>query len=144
MSLCLDASVLVPTIIVERDSPTVFEALRACDDDLIVSDFATAEVASVLARLIRMGLLTIAEATDRLADFDAWRAAETDAVDVIVHDCRLANTYVRRFELKLRAPDALHLAICRRLGLQLATLDRRLATAARELGIEVLIPGERQ
>jgi uncharacterized protein len=142
MSLYLDASVLVPTIIMERDSPAVIEALLARDDDLTVSDFAIAEVASALARLVRMGRLTIPEATDRLADFDTWRAAETDAVDIIAHDCRLADRHVRRFELKLRAPDGLHLAICRRLGLQLATLDRRLAAAARVLGIEVLVPGE--
>jgi uncharacterized protein len=56
------------------------------------------------------------------------------------HNCRLANTYVRRFKLKLRAPDALHAAICRRLELQLATLDRRLAAAARALGINVVVP----
>ena len=142
MSLYLDASVLVATIIVERDSPTVIEALRACADDLVVGDFATAEVASAVARLLRMGRLTITEATERLADFDAWRAAETDAVDITTHDCRLADRQVRRFELKLRAPDALHLAICRRLGFQLATLDRRLAEAARALEVEVLIPGE--
>ena len=50
--------------------------------------------------------------------------------------------YVRRFDLKLRAPDALHAAICRRLGMRLVTLDRRLAAAARALGIDVLVPVE--
>jgi predicted nucleic acid-binding protein len=40
----------------------------------------------------------------------------------------------------LRAPDALHAAICRRLDLILVTLDRRLAKAALELGIDVTIP----
>ena len=35
----------------------------------------------------------------------------------------------------LRAPDALHAAICRRGDLTLVTLDRRLASAAAELGI---------
>ena len=45
--------------------------------------------------------------------------------------------YVRRFDLALRAPDALHLAIARRLDATLVTLDRRLAAAAGELGIAV-------
>ena len=40
-------------------------------------------------------------------DFDDWRASGTDLADFIAHDCRLANTYVRRFDLKLRAADAL-------------------------------------
>jgi hypothetical protein len=47
---------------------------------------------------------------------------------------------VRRFDLLLRAPDALHAAICRRLDLTLVTLDQRLAKAAREVGIEVNVP----
>jgi predicted nucleic acid-binding protein len=42
-------------------------------------------------------------------------------------------------DLKLRAPAALHAAMCRRLGLQLATLDRRLAAAARALEISVVV-----
>jgi uncharacterized protein len=71
--------------------------------------------------------MATAEAAERLADFDAWRAGKTDNADLGAHDCRLASTYVRRFDLKLRAPDALHAAICCRLELQLVTLDRRLA-----------------
>ncbi|HEY2621229.1 MAG TPA: PIN domain-containing protein [Acetobacteraceae bacterium] len=58
------------------------------------------------------------------------------------HDCRLANIFVRRFDLRLRVPDALHAAICRRLGMRLVTLDRRLAAAARTLEIDVLVPVE--
>src|ERR1700704_6338623 len=127
MSLYLDASVLVPTVVVELVSPAVVELLLSRVDDLTVSDFAAAEVAWALSRLIQMDRLTLTEAKERLADFDAWRAGETE------NDCRLANSFVRRFELKLRAPDALHAAICRRLDLRLVTLDRRLAAAAREL-----------
>ena len=82
-------------------------------NDLIVSDFAAAEVASALSRLVRMDRLTTTEAAERLADFDDWRAGATELADMDAHDCRLANTYVRRFDLKLRAPDALHAAICR-------------------------------
>jgi predicted nucleic acid-binding protein len=142
MSLYLDASVLVPTVVVEPISPAVVEFLLSGVDDLTVSDFAAAEVASALSRLVRMDRLTITEAKERRADFDAWRAGETENADMGAHDCRLANSYVRRFELKLRAPDALHAAICRRLDLRLVTLDRRLAAAARELGIDAVVPVE--
>jgi predicted nucleic acid-binding protein len=41
---------------------------------------------------------------------------------------------------ELHAPDALHSAICRRFEFQLVTLDRRLATAAQELAIAVVVP----
>jgi hypothetical protein len=64
----------------------------------------------------------------------------TEPIDIQPSDARLANTYVRRFDLLLRAPDALHAAICRRLDLTLVTLDQRLAKAAREVGIEVNVP----
>jgi predicted nucleic acid-binding protein len=52
-------------------------------------------------------------------------------------DARLVYVYVRRFDLGLRAPDALHLAITRRLDATLVTLDRRLAAAANQLGVAV-------
>jgi hypothetical protein len=41
-----------------------------------------------------------------------------------------ARIYARHFDLGLRAPDALHLAIARRLDATLVTRDRGLATAA--------------
>jgi hypothetical protein len=64
----------------------------------------------------------------------------TMPADIHPADVRLAVTYVRRFELALRAPDALHLAIARRLDATIVTLDRRLSAAAVELGIAVEAP----
>ncbi len=55
----------------------------------------------------------------------------TSPVDMHVADARLANAFVRRFALMLRAPDALHLAISQRVDATLVTLDSRLASAAR-------------
>ncbi len=136
MSTYLDTSVLLPTLIAEPTTEAVYDSLGADDRELLISDFAAAEVASALSRLVRMALLTDADASGRLADFDAWRAAMSLPVD-IASDARLAYMYVRRFDLGLRAPDALHLAIARRLDATLVTLDRRLATAARELGVAV-------
>jgi predicted nucleic acid-binding protein len=49
--------------------------------------------------------------------------------------------YVRRFELMLRAPDALHAAACKRAGHRLVTLDKRLAAAAKDLGVESVLLG---
>ena len=114
--------------------------MRSRDGALIVGDLAAAEVASAFSRLVRVGTVLAAEAAARLADFDAWRAAATDTVDLQASDARLANILVRRFDLMLRAPDALHAAICRRTGNVLVTLDRRLARAAAELGIGVVVP----
>jgi predicted nucleic acid-binding protein len=140
MSAYLDASVLLPTIVEEPSSAAVDRFCLEWPDTLVVSDFAAAEVASGLSRLVRTQQIDLEDARMRLADFDAWRAGSAVAPDFAASDARLANLYVRRFDLMLRAPDALHAAICRRLGLTLVTLDRRLATAAHELGVSVLIP----
>jgi predicted nucleic acid-binding protein len=84
-----------------------------------------------------MNQLAAEEANARLADFEAWRAASSSPIDVHAADVRLAYAYVRRFELMLRAPDALHLAIARRLDATFATLDRRLAKVGQEIGVVV-------
>jgi len=140
LSVYLDASVLLPTLIVEAFTEGVYDRLGGIDQELLISDFAAAEVASALSRLVRMRLLSGPDASARLADFDAWRAAMSVSIDIQSTDARLAYIYVRRFDLALRAPDALHLAIARRLDATLVTLDRRLATAAGELGVAVEIP----
>jgi hypothetical protein len=75
LSSYLDTSVLLPTLIAEPATEAVYGCLGADGQELLISDFAAAEVASALSRLVRMALLTDADASARLADFDAWRAA---------------------------------------------------------------------
>jgi len=137
----LDASVVLPALVKETASPAVDRFMSTVEQELLVSDFAAAEVASALSRLVRMGRLQPGEGMACLTDLDAWRAAMTTVAEIHAADVRLAGAYVRRFDLALRVPDALHLAIARRLDATLVTLDRRLAAAARELGIGVEMPG---
>ena len=139
MSVYLDASVILPTLIEETASALVDRFIEQLDDDLIISEFAAAEVASALSRLVRAGLLDREDASRRLSDFDAWRAAAARDLDLQASDVRLANVFVRRFDLMLRAPDALHAAACRREDHLLVTLDKRLASAALELGVRTLL-----
>ena len=82
-----------------------------------------------------MGELTDRAGRDGLADYDNWLRAAANHIDVESADIPTAATLVRRFELMLRAPDAIHLVICKRLRADLVTLDRRLATAAQVLDI---------
>jgi predicted nucleic acid-binding protein len=140
LSAYFDTSVLLPRLIEEPASATIRGFLMTHRQERLISDFAAAEVASVFSRLVRMGLLASADASARLAEFDAWRATTSSLVDIGASDARLAYIYVRRFDLRLRAPDALHMAIARRLDATLVTLDRRMARAAEELGIAVVIP----
>ncbi len=110
------------------------------DGELWMTEFAAAEVSSAVARLFRMGALTLEAALDALTDFDVFRSGVIEFADLTAADVRTAHAYVRRFELKLRTPDALHVAVAERLGLTLVTLDRRLADAAATLGIAVVVP----
>ena len=141
MSAYLDASVLMPTLVQEPGTAVIKAYLVGTRQELLISDFAAAEVASGLSRLARMNVLDAADASARLGDFEIWRAATSSSVDIHAADVRLAYAFVRRFDLMLRAPDALHLAIARRLDVTLITLDRRLVKAAGELGITVTTPG---
>lgn len=140
MKLYLDTSVLIPTLIAEASTGAVREILLAHAGDLVVSAFAVVEVASALSRLVRMDRLAGAQAMELLEHFDVWRTNAAQDCDVTASDCHLANNFVRRFDLRLHAPDALHAAICQRQQFQLVTLDRRLADAARQLGIDAAVP----
>ncbi len=63
---------------------------------------------------------------------ERWAAdAETTRADVDA-----AIQLVRRFDLVLRGPDALHIAMAQRLGARLCTFDARMATAAAGVGLE--------
>jgi len=137
MSVYLDASFLIRTLVDEATSGTVKAYLLAVEEELLISDFAAVEVVSALSRLVRTGMLDAVGAVARLTDFEAWRAATSSPAELHPADVRLAYSYVRRFELMLRAPDALHLAIAHRIGATVVTLDGRMADAARELGVQV-------
>jgi predicted nucleic acid-binding protein len=140
LSLYLDASVLLPTIVRDSHRDAVDAFFGDATEPLAISAFAAAEVASGLSRLVRTRALDAEDAAERLSEFDVWRATETTPVEVESTDVRAAAVIVRRFDLMLRTPDALHIAISRRLGAALVTLDRRLANAAGVLGLTVLVP----
>ncbi|MDB5479759.1 MAG: PilT protein domain protein [Caulobacteraceae bacterium] len=137
MSFYLDASVIVPILVDEVASAVVERFLREAADPLVVGDFAAMEVASAMSRPVRMKSLPSEVAVVRLGEFDAWRSAETSSLDLQPADLRLSGVFVRRFDLGLRAPDALHAAVCRRGDHTLVTPDKRLAAAAEALGVRV-------
>jgi hypothetical protein len=83
---------------------------------------------------------TIEQAGFALAGFDIWLARGANRVEIGTGDIALATTYIRRFDLTLRTPDALHIAIARRIEATLVTFDRTMAAAARALGMAVATP----
>jgi hypothetical protein len=138
VSFYLDTSAIVDFVLPGVFSQRVDAFLAANSDGLTISDFAAAEFAAVIARRVRTGeIQTDDEARAALADFDAWSGRATLRIEAAPVDIGQADAYIRRLDLSLRAPDAIHLAIVRRLGASLVTFDRAMTTAARTLGLAI-------
>jgi predicted nucleic acid-binding protein len=134
MHVYFDASVLVAMFTHDPHSARADELL-GLGPTAFVSDFAAAELASALGRLLRMTVLTAREARDARTAFDVWRHQESTAIASTTHDIGAAEAYLRRFDTKLRTPDAVNLAIAERCRLHVAVYDEDMAAAARALGI---------
>ena len=101
----------------------------------VVSDFAAAEFASAVARRVRTGQLTQVAAREAFEDLDVWLSGEVHRLQISSADVAATGGFVRRLDLNLRTPDAIHIAMCRRAGATLATFDMRLGEAAQVLGL---------
>ncbi|MBV9758674.1 MAG: type II toxin-antitoxin system VapC family toxin [Alphaproteobacteria bacterium] len=137
MKTYLDTSIVVALFVDDQHRGRAKAFLRDQQPDIVVSDFAAAEFSAAIARHVRTGKATAQAAKAAFADFDTWaylfaEGAATDASDV-----RTAEAFIRRLDLNLRAPDALHIAVVQRIGAILATFDERMAANAKALGTPV-------
>jgi predicted nucleic acid-binding protein len=137
LTVYLDTSVLAAVFFDDAHSPRAGRFMASAGADLMVSDYAAAEFAAVVGRQVRMRRLTADEARVGFADFDVWMARTTQRLAVVSGDVRAAEAILRRLDLNVRAPDALHLVIVQRSGGTLATFDKGMAASAEVLGIPV-------
>jgi uncharacterized protein len=137
MTAYLDASVALPALVSEATSERVDRYITSLLEPIAISEFAAAEIISGLSRQHRMGELP--DVTPILLALSSLRRVAL-APDIVGDDFRRATELVSRFDLKLRAPDALHLAVCERRRFRLVTLDLRLADAAAAVGADVHVP----
>ena len=135
--ILLDASALVSLFVTDGNSDAVHAYLSAAKPVIGVNDFAAAEFASAVSLRLRSRQIALPEATELLAVFDEWVPGNAKSIPLEAADLRAAAAMVRRFELGLRAPDAVHLALCQRLSIPLLTYDIRQSKAARALGIKL-------
>lgn len=138
MSVYPDASFLVSLFAVDVTTVRAQAFLRAHKPELAISDFACAEFASAIARRVRMGDLSKAEGRRAFSGFDLWVARLGQRTLVETADIAVADGYLRRLDLTLRASDAIHIAIAQRLGAELVTFDVTMAAAARSLKTTVV------
>lgn len=137
MSIYLDVNVLVALFVVDPLNARADKAMRGLHDDLIVSNLSIAEFSAVIARRVRTRDLSGSEARTAFTQFDAWCADYARAMEMDGSDVATAIVWMRRLDLPLRTPDALHIAIAQRTGCKLLTFDRTMAKVARMLGVAI-------
>lgn len=125
----------------QSDSTELSRVVYAGDNPVITSELTDVEIASVLARAGRDGVIDSVTA-DELLDRYAADTSDTGPVGVVAvdsHTIALAQRYVLR--APLRTLDAIHLAACARFGestpdeVRLLSRDNRQNEAANVLGI---------
>lgn len=137
MSAYLDASVLVALFTDDAMTPRATALMGVAPPPFIVSDFAALEFASAISRIVRMRALSRNTAQQALADLDAWLSRSALEVEIGAGDVSAASGFIRRLDLNLRGPDAMHIALAQRLGATLFTVDAKLKTCAKRLGLPV-------
>lgn len=134
----LDTSVLGALFFRESGAVALLDRLAAPNEELVVSAWTMTEMASVGAIKERTGQTTASGRSAALAAFHRFVADSMTLIELDPGDFRAAAVLLDAPDLTLRAGDALHLAIARRLRASLFTLDRRQAEAALHYGIGLL------
>jgi predicted nucleic acid-binding protein len=138
LTVYLDASVLVGLLTEDALSEAAHAvAARISHLNLATSDLGQLEFTSAIARQKRMKTIAEDGARRNLRALDDFRSLAD--VFLITHaDVASATGFISRLDLNLRPADAIHIALCRRLGLTLWTFDEGMAGSARALGVDLV------
>jgi predicted nucleic acid-binding protein len=110
--LYFDTSFLAPLVIPEATSDKIAAFVRRLPaEEFTVSHWTRVEFSSLIAREVRMGGLDLQAATRADARFEAMVQESFSVLLPNADDFALAKRYLTRFETRLRAGDALHLAV---------------------------------
>lgn len=134
--LYFDTSFMVPYFLPEAASPRVEAFLRRLETGLAVSQWTWTEFISAVGIKYRTGQITLKDAEAATSRFEEVMAAYFHILVPREKDFIVAAQYLRRWELGLRAGDALHLALAANHRVeQLYSLDARMISAGRKLSL---------
>jgi len=105
-----------------------------------ISELVELEVLAVLSAQIRTRALERTDA-ERVAGLFLSQVETGMYARVHLHagHYQTARGFIRRFDLPIKSPDALHLAVCTSESLALVTADRQMARNAESLGLDVYL-----
>jgi len=135
----IDTSALVPAFIREPKSEAVLAWLESSGEGLLVSEWAIAEFASASAIKVRTGGIATARARQARARFLAFAQEHCSIAVPQRAEFRRAAELAGDVNLKLRAGDALHLAIAEASRVQgILCLDETMSAGAKKIGLAVV------
>jgi predicted nucleic acid-binding protein len=132
-----DTSFLAPLVLPEATSEKIARLIRRLPvDELAVSHWTRVEFSSLLAREVRMGGLDPRSAVRADVRFECMVEASFAILLPNASDFTLAKEFLAKHETRLRAGDALHLAIAKNHGAKAVySLDKTMIKAGRSLGL---------
>jgi uncharacterized protein len=140
VTVYFDTNVLVALFANDALNHRADKALRELRDIVVISSFTAAEFAVVIARRVRTRELSANDARTAFSNFDDWCARDTLRIELESIDVSIAAGLLRRLDLTLRTPDALHIAMAQRVGTSLLTFDKAMGSCAKSLGVPVVVP----
>lgn len=143
MRAYLDTSIVAVGMLHDPGVGKLKRWLRDVPRSIFWSDFARGELVSAIA--VRMRLKTLDhDAAQAIVSAIVPSTREWGYEEVQPSDIADATDLVGRFDLNLKLPDAIHIAIARRMECTLVSADRTQLAAASALGIAVSDPLEVQ
>jgi predicted nucleic acid-binding protein len=135
----VDTSALVPAFIREPKSEAVLAWIETSGERLVVSEWAIAEFSSAAAIKVRTGEIAAAMAKQARARFLDFAQDHCSIAVPQRAQFRRAAELAGDVNLKLRAGDALHLAIAEASKVQgILCLDETMGAGARTIGLNVV------
>jgi predicted nucleic acid-binding protein len=137
VSVYFDANIVVALFVPDSLTARATSLVSDITDPILLSDITGLEFASTVTRLGRSREITPRDVKAALAEFDAW-ALTQGRIEVHADDIATADGFVRRQDINLHGADAIHVAMATRAGARLLTLDGKMRTNAKKLGLSVI------
>jgi predicted nucleic acid-binding protein len=135
----IDTSALVPAFIREPKSEAVLAWLENSGESMVISEWAITEFSSASAIKVRTGEIAATLAKQARARFLAFAQDHCSIAVPQRAEFRRAAELAGDVGLKLRAGDALHLAIAEASNVRgILCLDETMSAGAKKMGLDVV------